>query len=98
MSHTHVHPGLPASARAPTEDQLRDLEEEKEAIRREYEQRIAELKSQFSQEQADKTRLEEELQKLQQTKNAQLAAVEVCAHAFVCLCVCPCLICTRPIL
>ena len=44
---------------------------------REYEARIAELKEQFGKEQADKTQLQSELDKLQKEWNDQLAQAQV---------------------
>lgn len=61
----------------PSDDRLRALEEEKGAIVREYEAKIADLQSQFSKEQCDKAALQEEFAKLQQARDAQLAEAQV---------------------
>lgn len=65
------------SADLPSDDQLRALEEEKGAIIREYEAKIADLQAQFSKEQCDKAALQEEFAKLQQARDAQLAEAQV---------------------
>lgn len=61
----------------PSDNRLRALEEEKGAIVREYEAKIADLQAQFSKEQCDKAALQEEFAKLQQARDAQLAEAQV---------------------
>lgn len=66
----------PPPPQHPTAAQLQALEDDREAIRREYEARIAELREQFSKEQSDRAGLQEELGKLQKAFDEQLAAAQ----------------------
>ena len=61
----------------PSSDQLKSLEEEKEAIKQEYEAKLATLQAQFNRELSDKTKLQEEFLKLQQARDKQLAQAQV---------------------
>ena len=61
----------------PSSDQLKSLEDEKEAIRQEYEAKLATLQAQFNKEQSDKAKLQEEFLKLQQARDEQLAQAQV---------------------
>lgn len=64
----------------PSSDQLKSLEDEKEAIRQEYEAKLATLQAQFNKEQSDKAKLQEEFLKLQQARDEQLAQAQVRLH------------------
>ena len=78
LSHTHTAPSPPSpSPQHPSAAQLQAFEEEREAIKRGYEARIAELREQFSKEQSDRAGLQEELGKLQKAFDEQLAAAQV---------------------
>ena len=76
-THTHTETLPPPPPQYPSAAQLQALEEEKEAIRLEYEAKIAELREQFSKEQSDRAGLQEELGKLQKAFDEQLAAAQV---------------------
>ena len=56
----------------------RDFDAELAAIREDYERQIAELKEQFGDEHSSKTQLAEELRKLQESYDRDLASAKVC--------------------